>query len=190
MKTRVCSLFTILFVLASAFVYSQGFKSPAAGKSVIYFVRPYDNVVRQKLQIFDNDKMIGELKSFDNYLRIEFEPGTHLIWSADENKQFIQAELQAGETYIIKAILSVGGFAPTIWLTPVKFTNKELFEQTKAVILKKAPIMNLESDITKANIKLKSKIERNLAANKAGEKGNIITYTLNKENIIPVEDLK
>jgi len=190
MKTRVLGIITILFVLVSEFVYSQGFKPPTIGKAVIYFVRPYDNVVRQKLQIFDNDKLIGELKSFDNYVRIEFEPGKHLIWSAGENKQFIEAELQAGETYIIKSILSVGGFSPTIWLTPVEYTNKELFEQTKAIILKKALIVNIESDISKANIKLKSKIDRNLAVYKAGGKGNIDINTLTKEMVIPVENLK
>jgi hypothetical protein len=190
MKTKTLSIITILFVLVSEFVYSQGFQPPAPGKAVIYFVRPKDGTNKQTFLIFDNDKLIGEIEKNVNYLRIEFEPGKHLFWASGENKQFIEADLKAGETYIIKCTFSIGGFTSTVWLTPVKSTNKELFEQTKAIVLKQAPLVNLQSFIDRENSFLKSKIERNLASYKSGEKGGTNINTLTKEMVIPVEELK
>ncbi len=41
--------------------------------------------------------------NFGKYFKLEVEPGEHIIWARAENRSFVHANLQAGETYLIDA---------------------------------------------------------------------------------------
>ena len=182
-------MLTIIMVFECTFSYSQGFKPPSAGKAVVYFVRPKGYNDKFEYQFFNNDKFIGEMRG-GNYLRYECEPGKQLFWSVSENHKYMEADLAAGKTYIVKAFITTGAFKMRVFWGPVKYSEKERFEESRSIITTMAPLVPLESDLVKMNKKLNKMMKDNLERYNSKKDGGAAIDILSADMAIPDEAIK
>lgn len=129
MKPKFILLVLIAFILGINLAYSQGFTPPARGKAVVYFV-PESKKGIASFEYFHNDKYIGVFKK-KNYMRYECNPGQNLFWISTENKEFITADLQEGETYIVIVCMEFGWARVRVSAYPLSSNSKEEFERVK-----------------------------------------------------------
>lgn len=112
----------LLFLFATFFSFGQEIETPKEGKVLVYFTR-YDAVgFLINFKYFDGEKYLGKF-NHGKYLVYECEPGKHIFWSKSENFDFVEADLEAGRTYIIDSRPQMGAFKAAVNL--VVF-NKEL----------------------------------------------------------------
>jgi hypothetical protein len=189
MKNRLLFLLTISMVFECNFLYSQGFMPPSEGKAVVYFVRPKGYNNKYEYQFFHNDKFIGEMMG-GNYFRYECDPGKQLFWTVCENHKYMEADLIAGKTYIVKAFISTGAFKMRVFWGPVKYSEKERFEESRGMITTMAPYVPVESDLLKMNKKLSKMIKANLDRYHSKKDGEVAVEILSADMAIPEEALK
>jgi hypothetical protein len=123
MKTALI-LATILLFFASSAI-AQGLTPPAEGKAVVYFCRPESAGFLLEIPFFDSTQFLGSFNS-PNYFRHECMPGKHLFWSSLENKDFIEADLEANKIYIVQVKMEMGLVVGRIALNPLSADNKKL----------------------------------------------------------------
>ena len=140
-----------------------------------------------KFKIFHNDKFLTEIKS-ENCFRYECSPGKHLFWSVSENHEYLEAELEAGKTYIIQATVTMGVFKGRGFFTPVSYTDKERFEKTRTVIMTFPPFIPAEAIVTKMNEKLAKEIRECLQDYETKKKSGTMFNVLPSDMAVP-EDL-
>lgn len=135
MKTKALSIILALFFLGLVNLFSQGFKPPAEGKAVVYFVSYKKKLI--PFEFFHGDRFIGEFKKL-NYMRYECDPGQQLLWASSESKEFLEANLEAGSSYIVKVSMRSGFWRMNPWFTPITDSD-EFFPQAATLIKEKAP---------------------------------------------------
>lgn len=143
----------VVFASASA----QGLTSPSEGKAVIYFTRVTDLGFAIPFQFFLNDEFIGEFAG-KKYMRFECEPGEHLFWASSENKEFLTAEVEANQVYVVIVDVTMGIGIARVGLTPIG-NDSELLARARKLIDKKAPVVTPPSTIISKNAKLANFIE-------------------------------
>lgn len=112
---------TIIFLLSFAVVslgYAQQIPDAPADKAVVYFVRPSSLGFAINFSYFDSTKLIGRFNG-PKYIRYECEPGYHLFWVRSENRDFVEAELEAGRIYFIEAIVKMGAIKAAVEFQPL-----------------------------------------------------------------------
>lgn len=134
---------------------SPGFHPPTPGKAVVYFARVTKFGMAVSFEYFHNDQFIGIVKG-SNYLRHEVNPGKHLFWASSENKDYVTAELKAGETYIVIVDVIMGGWKARVGLNPLS-PDDEVLERAVKLITKKPPKNTSEKDIEKTQNKLEGR---------------------------------
>ena len=151
MRIRLFITVASLFVAATSF--AQGLTPPAEGKAVVYFARVSSAGFAISFDFFDGRKYIGDFAG-RNYLRYECEPGQHVFWASAENKDFMTAELKAGEIYVVNVDVELGVAIARVGLTPISAGQKKSFERAKKLIDKKAPrpVTQQELDTRNANL--------------------------------------
>ncbi|MCX6267054.1 MAG: hypothetical protein NTW16_06815 [Bacteroidetes bacterium] len=190
MKNSAVLLLTISMVLGCTFTYSQGFNPPSEGKVVVYFARPGSYAKKFEFKIFKDDKFLCELRG-ENYLRYECEPGNHLFWSVSENHEYMEAALESGKTYIVRAMVTIGAFSGRVFFTPVLYTDKEKFDPAYTLIMQTAPFVPEAVEVEKMNKKQSKMIQENLkryTSQKA--EGKLKISILSSDMAIPAEALK
>lgn len=141
-------------------ISAQGFQPPAEGNAVIYFARVSSYGGGASFEYFHQDKYIGVFKG-KNYMRYECEAGEQLFWSSSENKEFLSAELTAGETYIVIVDVVMGFWKAHVGFTPIN-DKHEQFSRAINLINSKAPIITSQAKIEKMNKKLDQFIDEEL----------------------------
>ncbi len=154
-------LIAIIMLVGTTSLFSQGFQAPAEGKAAVYFVRVSSWGGASSFEYFHQDKYIGVFKS-KNYLRYECEPGEQLLWASSENKEFVTADLKAGESYIIIVDVIMGAWKPRVGFNPITAQDGEIFDRAAALIKKKKAIVTSEAKIKTMNIKLEKFIGEKL----------------------------
>ncbi len=150
MKTlKILSIIVIGMLTLGSSLFAQGFKPPAEGKAVIYFVTVKRTA---NYEYFHKDKYIGVFKG-KNYMRIECDPGEHLFWVSAENKYFVTTDLREGDTYIVIVTSKMGMWSAGVKATPIT-EEHELFEKAQALINEEAPVVISESKIEQRNSEL------------------------------------
>ncbi len=170
-------------------LFAQGFQPPAEGKAVVYFTRVTGLGFAVTFQYFHNDKYIGEFKG-SNYMRYECDPGEQLFWASSENKEFVTANLKAGDTYIVIVDVRMGFNKAQVGMTPISTKDGELFERAKKLIMEKAPIITPNERIEKLNTKLKKFIEEKLKKYHDEWKHEKNFKHISPEMAIPQESMK
>ena len=175
----------ILFILflSQVTLSAQSIEPAPADQAVVYFIRPGSYAGLMKFALFDNDKYIGFLKG-SRYLRYECDPGEHLFWAKAENVDFLNAELEAGEIYMIDVFPEIGIGSARVELVPVvsldyrKNRIKKLFAKRDAEVID-------EEQIVKYQQEFKDVIERSLKkAKKNKEKiSSHSGFSIDPENI-------
>lgn len=161
MKSLKFCLITIIMLLGATSLFSQGFKAPAEGKAVVYFVRVTSWGGVSSFEYFHQDKYIGVFKK-KNYMRYECEPGEQLLWASSENKEFITADLKAGGSYIVIVDVIMGGWKPRVGFNPITAEDGEIFDRAANLIKTKKPIVTSKEKIKAMNIKLEKFIAEKL----------------------------
>lgn len=190
MKSRLVLILTLFMIFECGYVYSQGFKPPSDGKAVVYLVRTGTYAKKYEFEIFKDDKLLCELKG-ENYLRVECEPGHHLFWVDSENHDYVDATLEAGKTYIVRALITMGAFSSRLYLTPIVSTDKEKFDPAYSLITKTAPFVPEAKDLEKMNKKKAKMIRQNLERYNSLKAENKLKSTiLSADMAIPADAMK
>jgi len=189
MKIIIKVIFSVFILLGSTTISAQGFQPPADGKAVVYFVRTTSVGGAISFEHFHGDKYIGAFKG-KNYMRYECNPGEQLFWASSENKEFITADLVAGETYIVHVNILMGGWKAQVGLTPISINDTDSFEKTKKVILKKKPVVTSQSKIDEKNVKLETFINEKLDMYNSTWKNEKNYKHISAEMAIPQEVMK
>lgn len=142
-RTALLFQFICCFAL---FTFSQGVEPAPEGKSVIYFVRPSGTGFAINFSYFDSDKFIG-IFAGKGYIRYECDPGSHLFWARSENKDFVEAEVEAGKVYFIEAVVQMGWVKAQVVLQPIDPKNAKKMKPLLKLINKKAPEIMTEDEI-------------------------------------------
>ncbi len=132
--------------------FSQGFKPPADGNAVVYFVRVSNWGGATSFEYFHNQDFIGIFKG-KNYMRYECPAGEHLFWASSEDKEFLRCDLKAGETYIVLINIEMGAWKARVGLEPVTADNED-FDRVKELVYSKEPVVTPESKIRSTQAKL------------------------------------
>jgi len=116
MKRQTCLIFLFFFI--SKFAQAQDIPPAPLDKAVVYFVRSSSYGFAINFSYFDSTKLIGRFNG-PKYIRYECNPGKHLFWARSENKDFIEAELEAGKIYFVEAVVRMGILFAEVELMPI-----------------------------------------------------------------------
>lgn len=190
MKKIIVLLFIMLGVGLSSQLNAKGFTPPAEGNAVVYFVRVSSFGGATSFEYFHNQDFIGIFKG-KNYMRYELPAGEHLLWASSEDKEFLQCDLKANETYVVLVNIEMGAWKARIGLEPLTADNED-FDRMKALVLKKDPVVTPESKIKSTTAKLDKKgfVENIMMKYEAEWKDSGHTKVISQDMFIPKEMLQ
>jgi len=145
-------LLLFLFVLNFFASNAQEQDSISNLKATVYFSRANSLGFLINFTFFDKEKAIGRFDGV-KYLKYECEPGEHLFWARSENKSFVEANLIAGQTYLIDVVPQMGGIKAAVKLVPVDVNNyklkpiQKLFASKKAEYFSEIDLQNLQNEM-------------------------------------------
>jgi hypothetical protein len=148
----------------------QDIKPAPADKAVVYIVRPSSVGFAISFTYFDGTKFIGKFNG-PRYIRYECDPGYHLFWARSENRDYIEADVDAGRIYFIEAIPRMGAIKAALQLIPLDLKNKKEMSKVMDLLEKKpsetfpaseleAETQNLQDVITKGMMKYKEEKDK------------------------------
>ena len=140
---------------------SQNIQPPAAGNSVVYFVRESALGLVINFSHFDNDKFIGKFDGAD-YLRYECAPGEHVFWAKAENRDFITADLEPGKVYFVEVFPQMGMIKASVQLNPVKPDDAKTIKGILKLMSKRTPVTYPPEEIVAENERLQEAIAKGL----------------------------
>jgi len=134
---KILNKLTLLIILIcglntaySQKITKQEIDKPQVGKSLVYILKTGAGALIN-FRIYDKDIFLGSLAS-GKYLVYECEPGQHLFWAGAENRDYVEANLEANAVYVINAEGQMGAFVAGVNLKPMnpsEFKDKKLFFQ-------------------------------------------------------------
>ena len=149
-------------------VTKRGYTPPAPGMALVELVRVTSYKYNVDFPMFIGEKYIGSSWGIKvkeaaglngvGHIRLELEPGEHLIWTSADHHYFIEANVEAGKTYIvyIDATLGVKKVANTN-LTPIHpYEDKKIIRALKTINFY-APQTRPSEEIEAQNNKYKKK---------------------------------
>lgn len=154
-------LLIISFVFITLSVVGQNLKSAPEDKAVVYFVRTSSLGFAINFSYFDSTKLIGVF-SGPKYIRYECEPGRHLFWARSENRDFVEAEVEAGKIYFIEAIVKMGGIKAAVELRPVDPNDKKRMDKIFKLLNKKPSVSFTENQLKSETERLQDAIDRGM----------------------------
>lgn len=128
----------VLFIILGLVSYSglsQTLKAPKEGKAMVYIMRSNALAEGLNFRVYDKDKFLGALPS-RAYFTYECEPGEHLFWAASENRDFVEANLEANKTYVIDLRAKFGIVIAAVGVEPYSPNNKQHVKRLKKVLKK------------------------------------------------------
>lgn len=167
-KIHLISAFLLCIAFSS---FGQGIPPAPADKAVVYFVRPSGTGFAINFSYFDSDKLFG-LFAGKGYIRYECSPGTHLFWARSENKDFVEAEVEAGKIYFVEAVVQMGWVKAQVRLQPLDPNDKKKMKGILKLVNKKPPQHMTDEELKIESGNFTDVIARGLAKHKeAKEKG-------------------
>ncbi len=154
-----------LFLALTTSVIGQDIQEAPSNKAVVYFVRTSSSGFAINFSYFDSTKLIG-IFAGQGYFRYECEPGSHLFWARSENKDFIEANVDAGKIYFIEAIVMMGFVKAQVRLTPVDPTNLKKMKSVFKVINKRSAEILTEEEMKTKTDEFAEVISRGLQKHK------------------------
>jgi hypothetical protein len=137
MMKKLTILSALLFFSFLASV-AQTIEPAPEGKAVVYFVRTSALGFAINFSYFDSTQLIGKFNG-PKYMRYECNPGSHLFWARSENRDFVEAELEAGKIYFLEAVPTMGGIKAGVQLVPVDAKDEKKMGKILKLINKKDP---------------------------------------------------
>lgn len=160
-------LITSCFLSATA----QTIEPAPPDKAVVYFVRPSSLGFAINFSYFDSTRLIGKFNG-PSYIRYTCEPGKHLFWARSENRDFVEADVEAGKIYFIEAVVNMGAVKAAVNLDPVDPEDQKRMKKIWKLLEKKPSESFSEEELASEEAKMQDVIERGLEKyNKDKEKG-------------------
>ena len=175
MKSKI--IIAVLFCMNGILCRSQdttAIPAAPADKAIVYFARTSFLFMAINFSYFDSATLIGT--SFGkNYIRYECLPGNHIFWAFSENRDFVEAELEAGRIYFIEVIPQLGAFA-RVKLQPINPADEKSSKRVADLIIKKEAKTFTPEKLAAETETLQHRIERGLERyRKIKEKGKEIS---------------
>ncbi|MBE9575915.1 hypothetical protein [Flavobacterium proteolyticum] len=144
-------LVLVIFFLGITNVFSQKITSqpvvkPSEGKALVYITRS-NGAMMVNFRVYDKDLFIGALE-YGNYFLYECEPGQHLFWAASENRDFVEANLEANKVYVIDLEARMGAFIAAIAVVPQNPKEKRHRKMFYRTVKKETSILKFQSKLT------------------------------------------
>ncbi|MFD0860658.1 hypothetical protein ACFQ1M_00445 [Sungkyunkwania multivorans] len=126
-RTFALTLAIGIFSLSFSFGQAEEYFNESEEKATVYIIRTPKLGALINFRYFIGETYIGKC-NYGKYFKVYLTPGKHLIWSKSENRSFIEAEVEAGKTYVINAIPKMGGFRASVKLEELdtNFTEGQL----------------------------------------------------------------
>lgn len=159
MKKKYLLAISLLVITLS--VFGQTPEPAPADKAVVYFVRTSSLGFAINFSYFDSTKLIGVFNG-PKYIRYECEPGKHLFWARSENRDFVEAEVEAGQIYFIEAIVKMGAIKATVGLDPVDTNDKKRMERIFKLLDKKPSESFTEDELASETKRLQDAIDKGM----------------------------
>lgn len=153
-------------MLLSVPVLAQEISPAPEGKAVVYFVRPSALGMAINFSYFDSTALVGRFNG-PKYIRYECDPGKHLFWARSENRDFVEAELEAGKIYFIEAIVKMGAVKAAVNLDPVDPSNQKRMDKILKLLTKKPSESFTPEQLKKDLESLEDAVERGMEKYKA-----------------------
>lgn len=155
-------LLTLCLLLLVEGICAQVIPPAPADKAVVYFARTSSLGFAINFTYFDSARFIGKANGA-NYYRYECEPGRHLFWARSENRDFIEAEVDAGKIYFLEVIPQMGALKASVRLNAINPATDEKAMKRILKLLEKRTAEPLLPDDPDANTeKTKDIIQRGL----------------------------
>lgn len=130
------TLIILTLFCSTLFVNAQTIQPAPADKAVVYFVRPSSAGFAINFSYFDSTRLIGKFNA-PKYIRYVCEPGKHLFWARSENRDFVEAEVEAGKIYFIEAKATMGAVKAGVNLRPVDPRSEKSMKKINKLLNKK-----------------------------------------------------
>ena len=127
--------FLLLFTVTTL---AQDIPPAPENKAVVYFVRTSSLGFAINFSYFDSATLIGKANGA-NYFRYECEPGHHLFWVRSENRDYVEADVEAGKIYFIEAIPQMGAMKAQAVLKVITPSNEKAMSKIFKLMNKKSP---------------------------------------------------
>ncbi len=185
-KYLIC--ISIIFIAGFNSVFSQNLVSqpiakPSKGKSLVYITRS-NGAMLMNFRFYDRDLFVGALE-YGSYFVYECDPGEHLFWVASENRDFIEANLEADKVYVIDLEARMGAFVAAVAAVPQKPNEKRHKKKFYRTVKKELEIKKfqhqLSSEDKEENIKLALEKYKELKEKKSS-KISVLSFDMNFEN--------
>lgn len=133
-----------LFLLVCSSLFGQDLKQdlmkPAEGKSLVYFVRSNSVGLTLNFRIYDKDVFLKALE-FKEYLVYECEPGEHVFWAASDNRDFVDADLEANKVYVIDIEGQMGMLVAGVSMVPFNPNDRGNRKDLYNIIKKESKVL-------------------------------------------------
>ena len=161
----------------------QPIVKPSEGKSLVYITRS-GGAMLINFRIFDKDLFIGSLE-YGNYFVYECDPGQHLFWASSENRDFVEANLEANKVYVIDLEARMGAFVAAVAVVPQNPKEKSHRKKFYRTVKRETSIKKIQSELTSDDKEsnIKTALEKyNELKNKNSSKIMVLTPEMNFEN--------
>lgn len=186
MKKQILFIISLFLITLSAI--GQNIEPAPADKAVVYFTRTSSMGFAINFSYFDSTTLIGVFNG-PKYIRYECEPGRHIFWARSENKDFVEAELEAGKVYFIEAIATMGAVKAGVDLVPVDPNDVRMMKKIFKLLAKRYSESFTADELQFESTRLQDVIARGIEKYTNDKNTGKIYPQLTKEmNFEPVQD--
>ena len=124
-------LFLLLILTSSGIWAQEGTEvlvKPSEGKCMVYIARREAAAVMIKFGIYDGDLSLGKLGA-RKYFAYECNPGQHAFIAKSENAVYVDANLEAGRTYVLDVKAKMGVVYARVGIVPLCKSTKKFEKQ-------------------------------------------------------------
>jgi hypothetical protein len=136
---RILISFVLILIASSGISLAQELEPPSPGKAKVYFVRFSGTGALINFKYFHGDEYLGKFSGV-NYFIYETDPGQHLFWVGAENREFLEANLEVDQVYVVEVRPTMGAFKAAVKVLAVAPNDVKTVEKIKKALGKKPPI--------------------------------------------------
>lgn len=115
-----------------------GFTPPAPGKALVEILRVTHMSWGHEFFVFCDNQLVGSVQGV-SHIRLELEPGEHVIWISEVGNEFVKISVEANKTYFIYHDNVIGKMDQNSDLSPVKPDEHERIVRGFEVIANHPP---------------------------------------------------
>jgi hypothetical protein len=144
---RILISFVLILIAPSGISLAQELEPPSPGKAKVYFVRFSGTGALINFKYFHGDEYLGKFSGV-NYFIYETDPGQHLLWVGADNREFLEANLEADQVYVVEVRPTMEAFKAVVKVLAVDPGDEKTVEKIKKALGKKPPIELDKSDFS------------------------------------------